>query len=284
MIAKVTMKTKITVLILVIACIWIFLYMNNHWLQESSYEIQSDRIPQAFDGLKIVQLSDLHDATFGEGQTKLAEKVKKLDPDLIFLTGDFIDSNRYNLENSLDLIEKLVDITDVYYVTGNHEVAINRVGGIMNAFQSKGVHVLNNKTEILSVNGEQLALSGVEDPLMKGMELPEEAVEKSMKRAYSKVSSHTYRILLSHRPEVFDVYIEQEVDLVLTGHAHGGQIRIPGVGGLIAPGQGWMPKYTAGKHTSGVTTMIVNRGLGNSIIPYRVFNRPEIVVVTLRKE
>ncbi|MFS0644650.1 metallophosphoesterase [Siminovitchia sp. 179-K 8D1 HS] len=275
-------KRKLIAVILLAGFVSLFLYLNNHWLQTTTYRIYSERIPQPFDGLTIVQLSDLHDATFGEKQTRLVEKVKKAQPDVIFITGDIIDSNRYDLENSLDLVKGLVKITDVYYVTGNHEVAVNEVEEIDEALRELGVHVLTNKAKTFSRDGEQLVIAGVEDPLMTGLNSPAKAVAASLDEAFKGLTGHPYSILLSHRPEVFDVYVEKEMDLVLAGHAHGGQIRIPFIGGLIAPGQGWFPKYTAGRHERGITTMVVNRGLGNSLIPFRIFNRPEVVVVKLK--
>ncbi|GIN19596.1 MAG TPA: metallophosphoesterase [Bacillus bacterium] len=278
------MKNKLFRLVLVIALIWIFFYVNNHWLQVSSHEIVSDRIPKPFDGLVIVQLSDLHDAEFGKEQFKLAEKVKELNPDLIFITGDLIDSNRYDLEKSLNIVRKLVDFADVYYVTGNHEISVNRVDEITRGLQSLGVKVLNNETNILERNGEQIVIAGVKDPLMDPVKPDEETTAEFIDHALNGISEQNYCLMLSHRPEVFDVYVDRDVDLIFTGHAHGGQVRIPGLGGLMAPGQGWFPKYTAGVHTKGMTTMVVSRGLGNSIIPYRIFNRPEIIAVTLKKE
>ncbi|WP_144463115.1 metallophosphoesterase [Siminovitchia fortis] len=278
------MKNKLLKIILIIALVGVFLYVNNHWLQVSSHEISSDRIPAAFDGLVIVQLSDLHDAEFGREQVKLAEKVKKLNPDLIFLTGDLIDSNRYDLEKSLHLVRKLVGVADVYYVTGNHEVAVNQVDEITGALRALGVNVLNNEAKVLEQNGEQLVIAGIEDPLMEPAKPSEKTIAKYMDRTFDGIPDQNYRLLLSHRPEVFDVYVDRQVDLIFTGHAHGGQVRIPGIGGIIAPGQGWFPTYTAGIYTKGITTMAVSRGLGNSIIPYRIFNRPEIVLVTLKKE
>lgn len=275
-------KRKFISIILLFCFVSLFLYSNNHWLETTSYEINSERVPKPFDGLTIVQLSDLHDATFGDRQNRLVEKVKKLHPDVIFITGDIIDSNRYDLENSLDLVKQLVTFSDVYYVTGNHEVAVNRVGEINEALHALGVHVFTNEAKTFTRDGEQLVIAGIEDPLMNGLDYPEKAVGASLEEAFAGVRGHPYSILLSHRPEVFDVYVENEIDLAFTGHAHGGQIRIPLIGGLIAPGQGWFPKYTAGKHERGISTMIVNRGLGNSMIPFRIFNRPEIVVVKLQ--
>ncbi|MCJ8008479.1 metallophosphoesterase [Lederbergia wuyishanensis] len=275
------MKRKLLKLILFIAFIWAFLYINNSWLQTSKYEVVSERIPKAFDGVKIVQISDLHDATFGEKQSRLVENVKNLDPDFVFLTGDFIDSNRYDLQNSLNFVKQITPFTDVFYVTGNHEVAVNKIDEITQALKELGVHVLMDESAEIEKAGESLLIAGVQDPLIKAIYPPEEVVAEEIDHAIDK-QKDSFKLLLSHRPEVFDVYAEKEIDIVFTGHAHGGQVRIPGVGGLIAPGQGWFPKYTAGMHEQGTTKMVVSRGLGNSIIPYRILNRPEIVMVTLK--
>lgn len=277
------MKRKWMILVLTVAVIWLFLYMNNHWLQTTTYTVESERLPQAFAGLTIVQVSDLHDARFGKQQSKLVEKVKRQQPDLIFLTGDLIDSNRYDLARSLEAVEQLVALADVYYVTGNHEVAVNQVDEIKSALVSLGVHVLTNEAHILTKAGEQIAIAGVDDPLMRATELPEVPVSDYVDEALLHIPEDMFTLLLSHRPEVFTVYGEKAVDVVFTGHAHGGQVRIPGVGGLIAPGQGWLPDYTAGKHETGNASMIISRGLGNSIVPFRILNRPEIVVVKLKR-
>lgn len=268
---------------LFIGFIWLFLHMNNQWLQTSSLTVSSDRIPSAFDGLKIVHLSDLHDATFGENQTRLANKVKQLEPDLIFLTGDIIDSNRYDLHNSVELVEQLVTFSNVFYVIGNHEVAINEVDEITDTLSSLGVTVLMNEHAMIERNGERMVIAGVEDPLNEPYMESELAVKGFIENTVEELDPSLYTLLLSHRPEVFDIYVEEKIDVVFTGHAHGGQVRLPGFGGLIAPGQGWFPAYTAGTHESGMTTMIVSRGLGNSIFPFRIWNRPEIIFVTLEK-
>lgn len=275
------MFRKLLLLIAVIVAIAVFLYANNHWLQTTEYTIESPKIPESFDGFRIVQLSDLHDSLFGEGQEKLVRKVEKLSPDVVFVTGDLIDSNRYNLEQSLELVEKLVQFTDVYYVTGNHEVATQRVEEIEAAVRSVGAHVLSDESVKLTKNGESMALIGIEDPLTRSVTEDPEFVRDAIEEASKNVPEDEYKILLSHRPEFFDTYVQMGMDITFSGHAHGGQVRIPGVGGLNAPGQGWFPEYTSGRHISGEYSMIISRGLGNSIFQYRVFNRPEIVFVTL---
>lgn len=276
------MKRKIIIFIVLVGLVWAFLHINNNWLQTTEYIIESERIPSSFDGMKIVQLSDLHDATFGDKQIKLVDKVKNLNPDFIFITGDLIDSNRYKLQNSLDLVEQLTDFAEVFYVTGNHEVAVNEVDEITGALESLGVFVLKNEAVTIEQNGEILLIAGIEDPLMKVTDETEVAVANSIDIAMEGMPKNAYTLLLSHRPEVFDIYVEKEMDVTFSGHAHGGQVRIPGLGGVIAPGQGWFPIYTSGKHEQGNTTMFVSRGLGNSIIPFRILNRPEIIAVTLK--
>ncbi|TQR17801.1 metallophosphoesterase [Psychrobacillus soli] len=251
----------------------IALYIGNNAIKTTNITVESAKIPTVFDGLKIVQISDLHDATFGENQEKLAKKVRNAAPDLIFLTGDLIDSNRYDLENSLDVVRQIISLAPVYYVTGNHEIATNDVDHIKASLVSLGVIVLSNEETTIEKDGEQLRIIGIEDPL-NGVPVGE---------ALSKFDElDAYTLVLSHRPETFQDYVDHGMDLVFSGHAHGGQFRFPGLGGLVAPGQGLFPKYTAGVYEESDTKMIVSRGLGNSVIPVRVFNTPEIVVVTLK--
>lgn len=276
------MFKKLLIIAAIVAGIAIFLYANNHWLKTTEYTIESAKIPEAFDGFRIVQLSDLHDALFGEGQEKLVKEVIQLRPDVIFITGDLIDSNRYNLGQSLEVVRTLAKSTDVYYVKGNHEVATRREEEIKAAVQSAGAIVLSDRSVKLTKEGESLALVGIEDPLTRSVDEDPKVVKEAIEEALENVPEDEYKILLAHRPEFFDTYVQMGINLTFSGHAHGGQIRIPGVGGLVAPGQGWFPKYTSGRHLDGNSSMIVSRGLGNSVIPYRVFNRPEIVAVTLK--
>lgn len=239
---------------------------------------ESEKVPANFDGLRIVQVSDLHDARFGNNQQKLIAKVKDTNPDYIFITGDVIDSNRYDLKQSLQAVKGLVELADVYYVLGNHEVASNKVNEIYEALSSLGVHVMANESTVLERDGERLAILGIEDPLMG------RSTEEMLEMATAYVPEDMLKLLLAHRPEVFSTYVTQGIDLVFSGHAHGGQVRIPGIGGLVAPGQGLFPKFTAGLYEEERTKMVVSRGLGNSSVPYRIFNLPEIIVMDLKKK
>ena len=251
----------------------------------SEYELYSERLPNNFSGLKIVHLSDLHDANFGKNQKNLIKKIENEKPDLIFFTGDLIDSNRYDLNKSLQVTNGLVEIAPVYYVMGNHEIATNEVDDIIQTLESKGVKVLQNESEVLKRGAQTIALGGIDDPLMRISEQQDEKniVKSNIENAFNYVDDQSiFKLLLSHRPEFIDVYAELDVDAVFSGHAHGGQIRIPYAGGLISPGQGWFPTYTSGVYTSHSTNMVVSRGLGNSVIPIRIFNLHEIVVITLK--
>jgi uncharacterized protein len=266
---------RLSKVIIYVAAFILFFYANNNLLGTTEYTVESGKLPEAFNGFRIVQVSDLHDATFGENQQRLVKKVKDAEPDAIFLTGDLIDSRRYNLQNSLDAVEQFVEIADVYYVTGNHEVAVNQIDEIYTALESLGVHILPNQSLEIERDGERLTILGIEDPLM-GKEV-QEMLDKAMVG-----TEDTYKILLSHRPEKFEIYVENQLDLVFTGHAHGGQVRLPFIGGLVAPGQGWLPAYTNGMYEAGETKMLVSRGLGNSLVPQRLFNLPELIVVELK--
>lgn len=217
---------------------------------------------------------------FGQEQQKLVEKIVEEKPDLIVFTGDLIDYRKYDEIPSLTLMEKLVKIAPTYYVTGNHEWNSGKYDSLEQELLDIGVGVLRNQTVEIKRGHEHIFLSGVDDPAFEKNTEDTQLMEKFLTGV--DMQSDTFHILLSHRPELFSLYADDGFDLVFTGHAHGGQFRLPLIGGLVAPNQGLFPKYTEGEHQMGQTTMIVSRGLGNSIIPVRIFNRPEIVVVTLR--
>lgn len=269
------MKKLLTLIILVVGA-YLFLYINNHWIVTTEHVYESEKVPESFEGFRITQISDLHDALFGDNQEQLIEKVRNTYPDVIFITGDVIDSNRFNLEQSLTAIREFVKIADVYYVLGNHEVASNQIDEIYDAMKQAGVTILPNVRTTINRNGESIDLIGIEDPL-NGHE-----TQWMLDVAGTKPYGDSLQVLLAHRPEYFDTYVQNGMDMVFSGHAHGGQVRIPFVGGLVAPGQGFLPTYTAGSYKENATTMFVSRGLGNSTVPFRILNLPEIVVVELR--
>lgn len=274
---------KFTLVILFLSIIGYLLYKGNTTVGTSTYEVPSNRLPASFDGFKIAQISDLHDSLLGENHAYVVDEIRSIAPQAIFITGDLIDSNRYDLEKSLLIIKELENIAPIYYVTGNHEIATNDVDHIKESLRELGVRVLTDEADLIaSDEGETIAIGGIEDPL--GSSLGDElAVEQSVARAFKKVSGDVYKVLLSHRPEQFDTYVANKIDVTFSGHAHGGQFRIPGLGGLVSPGQGLFPKLTSGVHEKNESQLVISRGLGNSIVPVRIFNKPEIVAVTLRR-
>lgn len=274
---------KFLLIIVVSAVAGILIYKGNTTVGTSFYEVKSNKLPASFDGYKIVQLSDLHDAKFGENHLDVVKAVKNIAPDAVFITGDFIDSNRYNLDQSLVLVKELQHVAPIYYVTGNHEISTNDVARIKEGLRQLGVQVLSDEAVIItSGKNEEIAIGGIEDPLSSTLE-DTDAVQSSIRRTFSNLPSEMFKVLLSHRPEQFDVYAKNQVEVTFSGHAHGGQFRIPGIGGLLSPGQGWFPKLTSGVHEKDGSQLVISRGLGNSLMPIRLLNKPEIVVVTLGK-
>lgn len=268
----------------VILLLAVFLYYQNNALEVTNLKIESDSIPDEFEGYKMVQLSDLHNKSFGQEQQKLVDKVEDAEPEIIVFTGDIIDSRRYQEKPAITLIEKLSTIAPVYYVTGNHEWHSGNYDQLEPQLIDAGATVLHNAAVTIESNGAGINLLGVSDPTFSEGKAEDQALEASLETAFEDISDdEAFTILLSHRPEWLEVYAAKPIDFVFTGHAHGGQFRFPLLGGVIAPGQGFFPDYTSGTYTSNHTTMIVNRGLGNSVIPVRLFNRPEITVVTLSK-
>jgi predicted MPP superfamily phosphohydrolase len=254
----------------------------NTALEVSEYSINSPEIPDGFDGFRIAQISDLHNTEFGENNEKLLQMLRAAEPDIIAVTGDLVDSRRTDLKVAIDFLREAVKIAPCYYVTGNHERRITEFAELEKQMIGIGVICLRNDSCVLERNGDRLQLMGVDDcsfhPESNG-NLQVLAMEEEINR----MQSDAYTILLSHRPELAVVYDRYDVELVLCGHAHGGQFRLPLIGGLYAPDQGFFPKFTAGIYEMTDMTMVVSRGLGNSAFPLRFNNRPEIVVVTLNK-
>lgn len=262
----------------------LFFYNQNNTLVTTRYTIQSSKLPDSFDSFTLVQLSDLHGKSFGKNQKKIIEKISDVQPDTILFTGDLIDYRRYDETHSLILMEEMVKIAPVYYVIGNHEVWSQNIASLEQKLRERGVHVLRNETVEIENGTDKIRLTGIDDPANEvvGYEDHMKSTDDLNQAMDGIETEDTYHIMMAHRPELLSLYSEYGFDLVVTGHAHGGQFRIP-TGGVFAPNQGFLPEYTAGIHEVQQTKMIVNRGLGNSTFPIRLFNRPEIGVITLQK-
>jgi len=268
--------TALIILALIAAAAAFLIKDSRDDLEISRYEVKSQKLPESFDGFKIVQLSDLHGAEFGEDGMELVEKVKELEPDIIALTGDFVTD-----EGDLAAVEKLaarlVKLCPVYFVSGNHEFGSGLAVKVRNILERAGVKYLSNEYLTISRGEDGILLGGVEDPLAYAdMLSPDELAQKM-----NDAAPDAFKILLGHRNYWMTEYPELPVDLIFCGHAHGGLIRIPGVGGLIGTDRRLFPDFDAGEYNNGRYTLIVSRGLGNSVPIPRVFNRPEIVCVEL---
>lgn len=281
------MKKRLFIILpLVVIAVVTFLYYENNAIGITKYQLSSAKLPAGFESYRIVHLTDLHSKSFGKEQSKIARKVRKLRPDLIVMTGDLVDSKRYNAEISLTMMRRMTELAPVYYVTGNHEWG-SRFPALAKGLRELGVHVMRNTNEHVLLGDGEIRIAGVDDPTFNHKADGDvDRIKDHIAAALQGVDNtrEIYTILLSHRPELFSEYVENKFDLTFSGHAHGGQARLPFLGGLVAPGQGFLPKYDGGKYTEGSSTMIVSRGLGNSIIPQRLFNRPEIVLVELKPD
>lgn len=268
---------------LVLLALIIWTAWGNTALELNTYTITSEELPDVFDGYRIAHVSDLHNAEMGEGNEKLLAMLRDAEPDIIAITGDLIDSRNTDVEVALAFAEEAVQIAPCYYVTGNHEARIDKYNELIEGLESKGVVHLHNKSVILEQDNESITLIGIRDPSFQADYLIDDeasVVDSVLSELMRKANGYT--VLLSHRPEMFDVYVSNEVDLVFSGHAHGGQFRLPFIGGVVAPGQGLFPEYDAGLYTEDNTNMIVSRGIGNSILPFRVNNRPEVILIELK--
>lgn len=272
------------VLLTLILALIIWTVWGNTALQINQYTISSDSLPSAFDGYRIAHISDLHNTEIGDNNDKLISMLKDTKPDIIAITGDIIDSRNTNVDIALKFAERAVQIAPCYYVSGNHEARVSGAYESLKAgLNELGVIILENRQTTLEKSGETVSLLGVMDPRFLPNHLLTDS-ETTIDTALKEIKTDdNFSVLLSHRPELFDVYVKHKVNLVLSGHAHGGQFRLPFIGGLMAPNQGIFPKYDSGLYTKDRTNMIVSRGIGNSLFPFRFNNRPEIVLIELRK-
>lgn len=275
------MKKLIIIISILILCT-IYLYNENNKLEINNYNIINHNIPSDFNNYKIIQISDFHNTKSKALTTTIIKEIEKQKPNIIVLTGDLIDANKTNIDITINFIKEINNIAPIYFITGNHEASINNYSYLQDKLEENKVVILDNKLQILEKNGTEINLIGINDPAMQHN--PYETNEDIITSEINSIdfNRNNYTILLSHRPELFKNYVNNNIDLVLTGHAHGGQIRLPFIGGLIAPNQGLLPKYTNGIKEKNNTTMVISRGIGNSILPFRINNKPELLIITLK--
>ena len=282
-------KKKLITIFAVVAALLVALIVWIAWgntaLELNTYTITSDKLPEAFDGYSIAHISDLHNAEMGEDNEKLLSMLRSAEPEMIAITGDLIDSRNTNVEIALEFAKEAMKVAPCYYVTGNHEARVSEYDELKEGLAELGVVVLEDECIELEQDSEHIVLIGVDDPSFDTDYLFGDA-KMVMESKLQDLTGEDdrYTVLLSHRPELFDVYVESGVDLILSGHAHGGQFRLPFVGGLVAPNQGFFPEYDGGLYTEKNTNMLISRGVGNSILPFRINNRPEVILIELQVE
>lgn len=251
--------------VLIVLTVWAL--WANVAVESNTVTVTNEKLPEEFDGFRIAHVSDLHSASFYMDVIALLDRE---DPDIICITGDLMDSRDSSVDNALDFCAEAVRIAPCYYVTGNHEPRLqgDLYTQLLMGLEELGVHVLDDREVLLEREGNTISLTGHfwGDTDTVG-----------------ELSNHDgYRILLSHQPEDFANYAAGGYDLVLSGHTHGGQFRLPFIGGVYAYGQGFFPEYDAGLFHMDGTDMIVSRGIGNSTVPLRIGNRPEVVLIILK--
>ena len=274
------------IILLIVTIPFIVLYVDsNTRLVTTEYVLEYENLPASFDGYRIVVLADIHGIEFGENNESLINAVKEANPNIIAIAGDLID--RYQpgrpverqLEIAQTLVDGLVDVAPVFFVTGNHEWDSGEVRTLLAMLEENGVHVLRNQYRRIDRGSESILLAGVDDPNGPAdMKTPDEFIESIHHR-----ENTDFLVVLSHRNYNLQLYSELNVDLVLSGHAHGGMVRLPFTDGLVGPQNDFLPTYTNGVYSMGQTNLVVSRGLGNHFGWTRFLNNPQVLVVELRK-
>ena len=268
----------LTVLIL----LTVFLYFQNNIIDVTKYKIKSEECGK----LKIVQLSDLHSKPF----FKVLKKVREINPDIICITGDYINDKCKNKEKMLEYGKELVKIAKVYYITGNHERRLENFDELMQELSNIGFTVLLNSVSVFNDKGFDVYILGLDENQADFKDYKARRngtfIYKDMSSYFNEIESKSgFKIALSHFPENFEKikemnYSQYDFDLQLSGHAHGGQFCLPFIGPVFSPGQGLFPKYAKGSFGER-PKLIVSRGLGNAEFPFRLFNHPEINVIEI---
>ncbi len=292
---QIAMKKKTKTVLITIACILVAVIAGtiigglicNNALELTTINVSSNDLPKSFEGFRIAHISDLHNAEFGKENEKLLKMIKEAEPDIIAITGDVVDCHRTNVDVALNFAKKAVEIAPCYYVAGNHEARVpDDFENLLSGFEEAGVTVLRNERVEIARGEDSISVLGIDDPDFTYMSfsVDQSKIADNEIRAIAPESTSEFTLLLSHRPELFEVYKDNNIDLTLSGHAHGGQFRLPFVGGLYAPHQGILPKFDSGVYSENGTNLVVSRGIGNSLFPIRLFNPPEVIIVELTQE
>lgn len=254
-----------------------FVYWQNFTLQAEPVELFFESLPPQFDGLRVAELSDLHGRSFGKNNVRLLRTLQKARPDMICICGDLFDE-KTDLTMLEPLLTGLTDIAPVYYVTGNHEWQVKNLREILQKMRAWGVTVLENEERVLSRGGAEMVVAGVHDPCGPyDMKTPAALV-----RELRSAQGNDFILMLSHRNDELAMWSQLGVQLVLSGHCHGGVVRLPFVGGVFGTRRELFPEYDAGVYRQDGTTLFVSRGLGYTNVHFRLFNRPHVPIMILR--
>lgn len=281
------MKTiyKIAAAVMTIAAIS-YLHIQNNSLSVSEYEYENEKVPLPFDGFRIAHVSDLHNKRFGRDGSELISLIMGRKPDIIVISGDLVDSRHTNIKYAAEFVSKACDIAPVYYVTGNHEHRFKdtEFENIIMCIENAGATALLNRTQAIILDNSKIYLTGANDGFLHSDNAfdSDGQILRSKLEAIMPANDGTLSMLIAHRPQFASDYAKAGADLTFSGHAHGGQFRVPFVGGFLAPDQGFFPAFCEGIHYFGESATVISRGLGNSLLPIRINNRPELVMVTLR--
>lgn len=275
----------------------IFYKYETDSLEITKYEIENEKIPKEFDNFKIVQISDLHNKSFGKYNKRLLETIDSQNPDIVVITGDLVEGDNKDFDVALNLIDELLKKYKVYHIIGNHEQKslIKKHKQLYKTYfdklYKKNIVNLDNEKTKVEKDGKYINIYGLIIPLEyypyffknyenKNMKLEQDFINNKL----GEINRDEYNILLAHTPFFFEDYEKYGVDLVLAGHVHGGIIRLPKVGGLLSPNREFFPKYDFGKYIKNNTTMLLSKGLGGSKVLIRFACKPEIVSITLKSK
>ncbi|MFR1621911.1 MAG: metallophosphoesterase [Oscillospiraceae bacterium] len=275
------MRRRKTAVLLVLTALLAagFLLWGNCSLQTTETALVSPALPPAFDGLRIVELADLHGRVFGRGSRRLLAAVRRAEPDLICIDGDLFDEHT-DLAMLPPLLRGLCAIAPVYYVTGNHEWRVPGLRGILAQMRACGVTVLQDDWRVLRRGEDALIVAGTDDPCGPAeRKTPAELIANIRAEA----GEAAFLLLLTHRNDQLPQWSALGVQAVLAGHCHGGVVRLPFVGGLFGTDRRLFPAWDAGLYRQGETVLYVSRGLGYTNVHFRLFNRPEVAVIVLRR-
>lgn len=275
------MKIIIIIGVIVIVILLYLIYEKNA-LAVTYYSINNKKKPKDFDGYKIIQVSDFHSIKNNKLVNDIIYNIKKAKPNIIVITGDLIsNSKEKNLNKAIFFIKKIKGIAPIYFISGNHEARINNYDKLKRMLKDQGVTILDNKCELIKYKNANINLIGIDDPVMVSSGYTDNSNIINDELTKANYNRDKFNILLSHRPELFSTYVKSKIDLIFSGHTHGGQIRLPFIGAIYAPNQGLFPKYDCGLFERDNSIMIVSRGIGTSKLPIRIHDRPEIVIVSL---